>query len=133
MNPNYISPSVKFAKIENFAVAQSGLALQAGCPGELFAAVNSISNGGGFFVAGQVSTEPALPDLNGCTAQFDYQLGGSDTFNIVQDCDITSHDNGDFIILCSTLSSGALGSYTMTVECSSKGYGLDTSGNCNIN
>jgi hypothetical protein len=133
MNPGYISPSVKLAKIETFAVTQSGLALEAGCPGELFAETNpdSAELGIGSVVVGQIATEPALPNLNGCTVEFTYETGGSDTFNIAEDCDVVDHGNGEFIIACDTQRIGFLGAYSLAVNC--EGYGSDTSSNCNFN
>jgi hypothetical protein len=133
MNPGYISPSVKFAKIENFAVTQSGLALQAGCPGELFAELNqdSAELGIGSVVVGQVATEPALQNLDGCTVEFIYEAGGSDTFNIAEDCDVVDHGNGAFTIACDTQSIGFIGSYSLSVNC--EGFGSDTSSDCNFN
>ena len=144
MRSLYISPTIQFMSIETYAATQASndLALQAGCPGELFSQglklVAQEDGGGGsistaiiFKVSGQVTTDPALPDLKGCTAQFNFQAGGSDTFNIDKDCTVNDFGNGEFTIQCVTPHPPI--NYSLFVDCSAKGYGTDTSSGCNIN
>lgn len=129
--PSLIQVKVQFSHATSQSQDSSSNTLEVvGCSCD---GVFLIGDGEEVTICGQVTSNPALSDLDGCIANFSYPAAGTqESFNLPEDCTVTSLGDGEFLIECLTSEIGSGGVYTLEVDCTAKDYGTDVSTECAV-